>query len=91
MLDTFKNGLAKRGIELETYDSIKFVYQELEYPLNELEKFFQNAKEGKTLNIDEKTAYIFVFFVEKQINELEEIAKEIDRGIFKLRILKNAF
>jgi hypothetical protein len=77
-LDTFKNALARRGIELETYDSIKFVYKELEYPLNELEKFFQNAKEGKTLNIDEKTAYIFVFFVEKQIDELEEIAKEMD-------------
>lgn len=77
-LDTFKNALARRGIELETYDPIKFVYKELGYPLNELEKFFQNAKESKTLNIDEKTAYIFVFFVEKQIDELEEIAKEMD-------------
>jgi hypothetical protein len=79
MLDTFKEGLARRGIELETYDSIKFMYEELEYPLNELEKFFQNAKEGKTLNINEETAYIFVFFVEKQIDELKEIAEEIDK------------
>lgn len=78
-LDTFKNALAERSIELGTY-SIKSVYTELEYPLNELEKFFQNAKEGKTLNIDEKTAYIFVFFVKKRIDELEEIAKEMDEG-----------
>lgn len=78
-LDMFKNALAKRSIELGTYDSIKSVYTELEYPLNELEKFFQNTKEGKTLNINENTAYIFVFFVEKQIGELKEIAEQMDK------------
>jgi hypothetical protein len=76
---TFKNALEKRGIELETYDSIKFLYEELEYPLNELEKFFRNAKEDKTLNINKETAKIFVFFVEKQIDELKEIAEEMDK------------
>ncbi len=60
-LQNFREAIAKRGI---TYDSINYVYELLEYPLAELDVFFQNAHEGKELNINEKTASIFVFFVE---------------------------
>jgi len=74
-LQNFREAIAKRGI---AYDSINFVYGLLEYPLAELEVFFQNAQERKELNINEKTAFIFVFFVDKQVDELISMAKEID-------------
>lgn len=77
-IQAFRKTLEKRGIELETYDSIKYAYELLEYPLNELEKFFQSVKSGSQSNINEKTAYIFAFFVKKQITELRQMAQEID-------------
>jgi len=77
-IQAFREALEKRGIELETYDSIKYVYDLLEYPLGELENFFQSVKSGKESNINEKAAYIFAFFVEKQVAELRQIAQEID-------------
>ena len=73
----FREAIAKRGI---TYDSINYVYGLLEYPLAELEAFFQNTQEGKELNINEKTAYIFAFFVKKQFDELKCLAQEIDKN-----------
>ncbi|MFC1921556.1 hypothetical protein ACFLYQ_07520, partial [Chloroflexota bacterium] len=76
-LQNFREAIGKRGI---TYESINSVYGLLEYPLAELEVFFQNAQERKELNINEKTAYIFVFFVDKQVDELKSIAKEIDEN-----------
>jgi hypothetical protein len=78
-LQNFQQALAKRGIELETYDSIKYLYKELEYPLCELEEFFQcviNEKEPKN---NEKAAYIFADFVTRKIEELIQIADEIDK------------
>ena len=74
-LQNFKQAIEKRGV---TYDSINLVYKLLEYPMTELEVFFQNAQDGKVLNINEKAAYIFAFFVEKQFDELKELAQEID-------------
>ena len=78
-LEDFREMLAKRGIELEAYDSIKYVYQQIGYPLSELERFFQMSKKETDSNIDEKAAYIFAFFIEKQFDELKQIAKEIDK------------
>jgi len=77
-LQDFRKALAKRGIGLETDDLIKHVYELLEYPLDELEEFFQSVKSREEFNISEKTAYIFAFFVEKKVAELRQIAKEID-------------
>jgi hypothetical protein len=74
-LQNFREAIAKRSI---TYDSINYVYELLEYPMTELEAFFENAQNGKELNINEKTAFIFAFFVEKQFDELISMAKEID-------------
>ena len=55
-LQNFKEAVAKRGVD---YESINYVCELLDYPLTELEVFFQNAQAGKELNINEKTAYIF--------------------------------
>lgn len=72
----FKEALAQRGVD---YASVEDVCKLLEYPLAELEVFFQNAQNGKDLNINEKTAYIFAFFVEKHFfDQLIPLAKEID-------------
>jgi len=79
-IQSFREALKERGIELETYDSIKYVYDLLEYPypLGELQKFFQGVKSGRESNINEKAAYIFAFFVGKQVAELKQMAQEID-------------
>jgi hypothetical protein len=77
-IQSFREALEKRGIELETYDSIKHVYDLLEYPLGELENFFQSVKIGRQSNINEKTAYIFAFFVGKKVAELKQMAQELD-------------
>jgi len=82
-LEDFRETLIKRGIELETYDSIRYVYEQIEYPLNELEGFFQISKKEKDTNIDDKAAYIFAFFLEKQVADLRLIAREIDEDYSK--------
>jgi hypothetical protein len=35
-MDKIKESLQKRGIEIDTYDSIKYHYELLEYPITEL-------------------------------------------------------
>lgn len=50
----------------------------LEYPLGELEKFFQSVNHGEEPPINGKTAYIFAYFVEKKVEELRQIAQGID-------------
>lgn len=77
-LNAFREALEKRGIEVETYDSINYVLQLIDYPLNELKTFFHSSKSGMETNINEKTAYIFSFFMNKQISKLKQIAQEID-------------
>jgi hypothetical protein len=77
-LQAFREALQKRGIELDTYDSINHIYAELQYPIAELERFFQSTKAGEQPNINEKTAYIFAFFVRAQFDELKQMAQEID-------------
>jgi len=77
-IEAFRDALARRGIEIDTYDPIKHIYELLEHPLAELENFFRSAKAGAQPNINPETAYIFAFFVRAQINELRQIAEEID-------------
>ncbi len=76
-LQAFEKAIAKRGVK---YDSVSYVCELLWYPLAELEAFFQNVQEGKELNINEKTAFMFAFFVEKQFDELKLLAQEIDKN-----------
>jgi hypothetical protein len=77
-LQAFREALQKRGIELETYECIKDIYTLLQYPLAELEEFFQSTKGGKQPSINRETAYIFTFFVRAQVDELKQVAQEID-------------
>ncbi|GEM_PF-5909920 len=78
ILSGFKSRLEERGLSVNTYDSIKYLYESLEYPISELGICFKRSQEGREANINSQTAYIFAFFVGKQIEEMEGIAKEID-------------
>ncbi|CSA26318.1 MULTISPECIES: hypothetical protein [Vibrio] len=73
VLEDFKNALESRS-EWGVYDSVNFHYEQLEYPLQQLELYFN--RESK---LNEKDAYIFASFVERQFDELIEIAKDIDK------------
>ncbi len=73
VLEDFKNALESRS-EWSVYDSVNFHYEQLEYPLQQLELYFN--RESK---LNEKDAYIFASFVERQFDELIEIAKDIDK------------
>lgn len=77
ILDKLKKLLKERGIEIDTYDSIKMVYDELEYPIKELDDFFDEKTEQNKVN--DKTAYIIAFFVKEKIEELKSIIEEIDK------------
>lgn len=57
------------------YKSIDYVYMELEYPISELKKYFRGEDNSESAD---KRAYINFFFIEKKVEELEEMAKEID-------------
>jgi hypothetical protein len=78
IMGKLKEALQKRGIELGTYDSIKYLYELLEYPITELELYFDRLIAEKVPRINDKTAYIFAYFVSEHLSQLKEIAKEID-------------
>ncbi len=67
-----------RGLRGSNAHSATRLYEELAYPMSELETYLQHLEKGQKPNINEKTAYIFAFFVTKKIDELKDVAKEID-------------
>ena len=73
VLDNFEDALESRS-EWGVYDSVNFHYELLEYPLQQLELYFNGE-----LTLNKKDAYIFASFVEKQFDELIEISKDIDK------------
>ena len=78
VMGKLKEALQKRGIELGTYDSINYVYDLLEYPITELEQYFDWLIAKKKPRINDKTAYIFAYFISEHLSKLKESAKEID-------------
>jgi len=78
VMDKLKESLQKRGIEIGTYDSIKYQYELLEYPITELELYFDRSKTKEEPRINDKTAYIFTCFIREELYELKEIVMEID-------------
>jgi hypothetical protein len=74
-LDRFEQMLKKRGMDVETYDSVKFHYGEIEYPLGELRKFFEG---GQSEIASPKAAGVYAAAVQVSFVELMDIAGEID-------------
>ncbi len=77
-VDAFKARLSERGT-LDAYDSILYLLKLIEYPLMKLSNYFTNTMHS---SINEKDAYIFVFFIERHIEELKAMAMEID-GVYE--------
>ena len=74
VMDKMRKSLQKRGIVIDTYDSIKCLYESLEYPITELELYFDGSKAKEEPRINDKTAYIFTCFIKEELYELKEIA-----------------
>jgi hypothetical protein len=73
-IEAFKERMKQRGI-LGAYDSVIYLIELIEYPIQELTDYFVDTTSS---HISAKGAYIFAFFIERHIEELKGIAKEID-------------
>lgn len=73
-IEAFKAKLDKRGI-LKAYNSVTYLLELLDYPISQLSEYFTQPNSSALGN---KSAYIFAFFVERQLEELKGIAVEID-------------
>jgi hypothetical protein len=72
-LEDFKTELKRRD-SLDAYIGVNMVLDELVYPMNKLEKHFMNE-----IDLDKEEVYIYKFFVERQFDELIDMANEIDK------------
>jgi len=72
-LEDFKEELKRRDC-LEAYDGVNFIFENLIYPMNKLDKYFRNE-----IELDKEEVRIYKFFIKKQFDELMDMAKEIDK------------
>lgn len=79
VIEAFKERLKERGI-LQAYDSIVYLINAIEYPIEELTMYFTDPT---YTSLNAKSAHIFVFFIDKHIEELKSMAKEIDEDYRK--------
>ena len=73
-IEEFKTKLAEREI-LEASEDLTYTLKLIDYPLQELQKYFCAPDET---HINERDASIFAYFAEKQTQKLLEMAKELD-------------
>jgi hypothetical protein len=74
-LDNFERLLKDRGLKLKSYDSIKYIYDEIEHPLTELRKFL-HREQSEVLSY--KSAVVFADALRSHFDELRHMAEEID-------------
>jgi hypothetical protein len=74
-LDEFGRLLAERGIGIDAYDSIKYLYEEIEHPLAELGKFLRREESEI---VSRKGAVVFTDALRQHFERLRNIAGEID-------------
>jgi len=74
-LNQFENLLTERGLRVDSYDSVKNLYQEIEHPLTELRRFFM--KEPSEILTD-KAGVVFVNALKSSFCKLITIAEEMD-------------
>ena len=73
-MQTFKQALIKRDL-WRASDSIQYIYKDLEYPIEEVYKYFRRED---NLSSAAKGAEVNFFFIDEHIEKLEQMAKEID-------------
>lgn len=74
VVSDFRDGLRERGV-LGTYDTVEYHLQLVDYPLEQLAQYFESGGTGK---LNERDAFVFITFVESQMDELRKMAVEID-------------
>lgn len=74
-LDDFERMLKQRGINVETYDSINYLYKEIVYPLEQLRKFIVGEQ---SQILSEESEKVFATALESHFQRLRHIAGEID-------------
>jgi len=74
-LGDFVKLLGDRGIGIDSYDSIKYLYEEMEHPLTELRKYL--LREPSEI-LSDKTAVVFTDALQGHFDRLRKIAGEID-------------
>lgn len=74
VLEELKGELERRVI-FEAYEGMKYHFDEVDYPLSELQKYFDRSVQSK---LNRKDAYIFAYFVEQQMDTIKKMAREID-------------
>ncbi len=79
VLNNFNKELEARKLS-EAYPGLKHVLKQIQYPLEELKKFFNKSDESKLNNED---AYIFATYLKLRFEEIVDMAKEIDTGFEK--------
>lgn len=75
-LDDFEKLLKARGLGIDSYDSIKYLYDQIEHPLTELTKFVRGEPSEILSN---KSAFVFAHSLRSYFDELRQIAGEIDQ------------
>lgn len=74
-LEDFERLLKKRGLAVDSYDSIKYLYDEIAHPLTQLSKFVKGEPSEVLSN---KSAAVFAEALQHYFGELTDIAREID-------------
>ena len=75
-LNQFENLLKERGFSIDSYDSINYLYQEIEHPLSELRRYFM--KEPSEILTD-KAGVVYVNALKASFRRLMDIAEEMDK------------
>lgn len=71
----FEKLLNERGLTLDTYDVVEYLYDEIKHPLTELTKFFRREPSEVLSN---KSAAVFAQALQTHFDRLRHIAGEID-------------
>jgi hypothetical protein len=74
-LNQFEKLLNDRGLKTDSYDSIKYLYLEIEHPLVELTKYV--ASEPSEI-LSDQSAVVFINALQSSFDHLRRIAIEID-------------
>lgn len=74
-LDQFSKLLQDRGLGVEAFDSINYLYDEIRHPLTELTKYVESLESEIR---SPESAEVFVTALRKHFDELRAIAIEID-------------
>jgi hypothetical protein len=74
-LDDFEKQLQQRGLSIQIYDSIQYLYDEIAHPLAELKKYILRQQSEI---LSDKSAVVFAEALHGYFDRLREMAGEID-------------